>query len=290
MFSSAMVVAIAVLVTLMRPVGPSAADADEGGASSVLTVPQVAPATATWESFGPPGSSVPWIDDSVAFPGRTLQYSAVTWFRQPGVDDPAHGEPVYAEVWVEFDAQGQVVRSHVLITLADGTFIQESTRAGYEGTIVFPATDSATTEAGRYCVREMTFPDLEKPSSVLPPFLVAPDALAALGFAQVAAEPGAFPATSPPPGLEPLAVLTNDIAMVTWERRITQGSEETIYRFTTDPDMRVLRDDVVTIDVSTGEIIRERHMVEGPVNVYLPEAVPAAVFAVQTEAEVVCGG
>lgn len=240
------------------------------------------------ETVVPPGSSPPWLLTDVSFPGRTIHWTSAGWFRQPGIRDPANGETVYGEFWVEFDDDGAVLHERERFTLADGSFFQESTSADGVNTMVLSPEFgmSPCPEANCFLSRAESSPP--PASSLIPRFIVSADTLVSLGFAPVPNESAEFLETSPLPGVAPEQVFAAAGPAETWEQRTTSGDETSTIRMGLATNGRLLlRSDAQTTD-SAGTIIDERHSVFGTLYVYASENVPSSVFTLVTASEEPC--
>src|SRR5579875_1467383 len=175
--------------------------------------------------------------------GKTIYYTNLSYNYDPVSPDPANGQTVSIETWVQLDVRGNVIAQHTISRLPDGNFLQESLILDGQSTVVLgPEYASLEPRLGGGCLRSKS-----APAQTIFPLVIDQSALAGLGYAPVQGLP-VDTASLPqglPPGLSPNKTVPITSSVVTWQLK---NGANTTYQFEVQSDGKVDVTRSVTVD------------------------------------------
>ncbi len=219
--------------------------------------------------------------------GKALHWTKTDYSYQVAGLDPANGQPIKVDIWIQVDADGIPIMSHALSTFHGDVFLQEVLQTPDGVTVILGPEYPVNTIDGKSICRQHlpAYPTWMR-RQILPPF-VDEARLMRSGFRTSAALTPALPATTPLAGIQPLMTLSPDNTIQTWVLQELKGEVTNTKTLVVDASGRVLVSRGQITD-SKGVVINESQSAHGDLEVYDPAVLPATTFAISQQALEAC--
>lgn len=232
-----------------------------------------------------PPSRPPYLVGGPSFAGKVLHWTQTSLSYHPNSPDPANGESVTGDIWLQVGNDGRVTQFRGRYTRADGSLLQEVVEKGNTTIVVFGAGYPATPPAN--CDdQDAASPRVEPP---FPPFAADVATLARLGFAPSDGLSQPLPSTTALPGVQPVQIYPVGGDIRAWTIREMSAGTTIVRRLEIGSHGRVIVAEGRGIDAS-GVATGISRQVYGALEVYDPGSVPASVFTLSQQAQEACRG
>lgn len=247
-------------------------------ASAALTSQQAtATAQQTAMTSSPPGANQTppnWLTRP-SFAGKVLHWTQIVYSYTAGGPDPANGQPLTGDIWVQVDTAGVPTTIHARYTFTNGTFYQEFVQTRTTATSILGK--SYFTNAGCQVVQKV-FSNNDLLSAL--PLFANVVALPSSGYSIKGTRvPLPIPTTKPLAGVSPLTTYVQSTTTQLWglNRSLGNGMHDT-QTMEVGLDSRVLATDTKLLD-GKGQMIQENWQTYGQLEVYDTKTVPNTVFS-----------
>ncbi len=257
-----------------------------------VTPPPPGVTPARQEAVEPPESKVPsYIMSGPSFAGKVLHWTQVDYSYISTNLDPANGQPVTGEIWVQVGDDGIPIKFHNLYRRQEGTFHQESLQTRDAITVVmgegYPKPPPQIKPPPR-CTTSPWHRSADVWRSLLP--LFADDAaLARYGFTQNGGLTKQLPSTVSLPGVKPIVTYGSDNNVRRWLLRESADGLMNLKAVELGAYGRVVASEARLV-TPKGDSVNETWAAYGILEVYDPISVPGSVFILSQQAQEVCRG
>lgn len=213
--------------------------------------------------------------------GKVLHYTISSYSYDASSPDPANGQNVSIDTWVQVGVDGSVVAQHAISRLPSGAFLQETLTVDGRNTVAL---------GPQYAALESRFDGgcLRSNASRQPilPLVVDSASLAAIGYAPVVGLPVNISslAHTPPAGPTPEKTLSVASSAATWQQKT---GPNTTYQLEVQFDGKLDVTRSITVD-NQGKAVRENRQGYGVITVYDTASIGSSTFALSTDGQEIC--
>lgn len=229
-------------------------------------------------SVEPPDRKLPtWLVTGPSFAGKALHWTQTNYSFQVTGPDPANGQSVRADIWVQVGADGIPVNLHAIWTLPDHSLHQEVVGSGTGTIFIWGAKYQRDWPGGKRMCRQQSpaYPDWLL-RGLLPPF--ADEAgLARSGYRKMAGLTMELPTTSHLASIQPIATYPAGSTSQAWVLQESNNGTTDTKTVVVGANSRVLLLQGQITDVE-GKVINETRSVHGSLEVYDPSSLPPTTF------------
>lgn len=245
---------------------------------------------ATGTTSTPRGGGTPFAPPAgiaATFRDKVVHLTSTTYTYAVGGADPANGQQIAIDTWVQTDLSGDITKLHARSTLPDGSFLQEVNEGDGQSTLALgPAYASLKPEHGNPCT-----PLTLSSKRPLMPLFVDPATLPQLGYHPTSDRPVSPPASGGTlAGTAPVASFNVDDTIGTFSRSGASDANGTVtYDLEVQNNGKMDATRAVTTD-RQGHVISENWQAYGRISLYASTSLPASVFAPSVDAQEACRG